>query len=80
MRRVMPIATAQEWADAIDAHQKVTGDSAGDIVSTGYADGEVCGVVLDPNHPQADDDRAVIASDQGWVVRYNHSARWWEAV
>lgn len=75
----MMISTAQEWADALDAHQKETGQSAGDIVSFGYADGQILGVVLDPNHPAADDEHAVVASEQGWVVRYSHSARWWEA-
>lgn len=75
----MTIATAQEWADALDTHQKETGQDAGTIVSFGYADGEILGVVLDPSHPDADDEHGVIASEQGWVVRYNRSAGWWEA-
>lgn len=73
----MPIASAQEWADALDAHQKETGWSVGDIVSFGYADGEILGVVLDPN---ASDEHGVIASEQGWRIWYNHSAGWWEPV
>ncbi|MEC3994027.1 hypothetical protein VSR01_10900 [Actinacidiphila sp. DG2A-62] len=75
----MAITNAQEWADALDAHQKEAGQSVGDIISFGYADGEILGVVLDPNHPDADDERAIVASAQGWVVRYNHSTGWWEA-
>ena len=75
----MDIATAQEWADALDAHQKETGSSAGEIVSTGYANGQILGVTLDPNHPDADDERAIIASEDGWVVRYIPQSGWWEA-
>lgn len=75
----MPFANAQEWADALDTYQKETEQSPGDIVSFGYADGTILGVALDPNHPDADDDRAVVVSEQGWIVRYNRQAGWWEA-
>lgn len=76
----MAITTAQEWADALDAHQQETGDSAGEIISSGYANGQILGVTVDPNHPDADDERAVIASAGGWVVRYVPQSGWWEAV
>lgn len=74
------ISSAHEWADALDAHQKETGDSAGEIVSTGYADGDILGIALDPNHPAADDERASIASEGGWVIRYVPESGWWEVV
>lgn len=76
----MAITTAQEWADALDAHQKETGSSAGEIISSGYANGQILGVTVDLNHPDADDERAVIASEGGWVVRYVPQPGWWEAV
>lgn len=74
------ITSAREWADALDAHQKETGQGAGDLISFGYADGQILGVALNPNHPEADDERAVIVSEQGWVVRYDPQSGWWEAV
>jgi hypothetical protein len=55
------ITSAREWADALDAHQKETGQSTGDLISFGYAEGQILGVSLDPSHPAADDERAVIA-------------------
>lgn len=76
----MDIATAQDWADALDTHQKETGQSAGEIISVGYADGRILGVVLDVNHPDADGERAVIVSENGWVVRYVSQSGWWETV
>ena len=76
----MNIATAQDWADALDTHQKETGQSAGEVISNGYADGQILGVALDVDHPDADDERAVIASESGWVVRYVPQSSWWEVV
>ena len=76
----MTISTAQEWAAAIDTHMHETGESAGTIMSFGYADGQILDVPLDPNHPQADDERCVIASAQGWVIWYNAPNGWWETV
>jgi hypothetical protein len=71
--------TATEWADALDAEMSRTGQSAGDLISQGYAKGHILGVVLEPEHPEADDERAVIVSEQGWVVRYNAQAGYWTA-
>ncbi|RNF81162.1 hypothetical protein [Streptomyces botrytidirepellens] len=80
MASTSKIASASEWAEALDAHQKETAQDVGTIISFGYADGQVLGVILDPNHPDADDERAVIASEEGWVVRYVPQSGWWEAV
>jgi hypothetical protein len=80
MKSTPDITSASDWADALDAHQKETGSSAGEIISTGYADGQILGVTLDSNHPDADEERAVIASEGGWVVRYVPQSDWWEAV
>lgn len=76
---LMIFTSAQDWADALDAHQKETGRSAGEIISAGYADGQILGVVLNPRHPDADDERAVFVSEAGWVVRYVPQSDWWEA-
>lgn len=74
------ITTAVEWADALDAEMSRTGQSAGDLISHGYADGQVLGVVLDPEHEAADDERGVIVSSFGWVVRYMAQSGCWSAV
>lgn len=73
------ISSAEEWADAIDKEMKRTGQDPGTLISLGYANGQICGIVLDPQHPDADDERAVIASTSGWVVGYDPQSRYWTA-
>jgi prevent-host-death family protein len=79
----MPATTtptdATEWADALDAEMSHTGQSAGDLISHGYANGQIAGIELDPEHPDADDERGVIASTSGWVVRYDAQTKYWTA-
>lgn len=77
---VAPFDSAEGWASALDAYQEATGLSVGEMISQGYATGQLVGITLDPRHPDAHDERGVIASDKGWVVRYDHSNSWWEAV
>lgn len=79
-----PIRTAEQWADALDALMQRTGHSAGTLISHGYADGEICGVVLLPEHPEADDEHAVIAGEgvdgETWVVGYRAQDGCWSAL
>lgn len=72
------ITTAQDWADALDAHQKQHRMSAGTLTSEAYADGAILGVTLDPYHPAADDERPVLVSADGWAVRWVPERDWWE--
>jgi hypothetical protein len=76
----MPIACADDWADALDKYQTDHAMSAGDLVSHACAAGEVVGITLDPRHPAADDERPHLAADNGWVVRYAPKYGWWEGV
>lgn len=73
------ISSAEEWADALDEEMERTGQDAGTLISHGYASGQICGVELDPQHPDVDDERAVIASTCGWVVGYDHQSHYWTA-
>ncbi|MFO7275207.1 MAG: hypothetical protein DIU55_010080, partial [Bacillota bacterium] len=73
------ISSAEEWADALDEEMERTGQDAGTLISLGYANGQLCGVELDPQHPEANDERGVIASLQGWVVEYDPQTRCWTA-
>lgn len=73
------IASASEWADALDAEMKHTGQDVGTLIRVGYANGQVCGIILDPEHSDADDERGVIASAQGWVVEYDAQSGYWTA-
>ena len=68
-----------DWADAVDAEMRCTGQDAGTLISFGYANGEICGVTLEPEHPAADDERGVIVSEQGWVVGYDAQSGYWTA-
>jgi hypothetical protein len=76
-------ATADAWADALDAEMKRTGRSVGDLISHGYADGQLLGVPLSPEHENADDEGGVVVGDapdgSTWTVRYNQQTGWWEA-
>jgi len=69
-----PFASASAWADALDAEMAKTGKTAGDLISEGYADGSLLGVSL---NPEADDERGVIVSTNGWVVYYDEQAGYW---
>lgn len=77
-------ATAAEWADALDAEMQRTDQSAGDMISVGYANGQLLGVLLNPEHPDADDQAGVIVGDAPdgakWTVRYEPSTGYWTAV
>lgn len=72
-----PFASASAWADALDAEMAKTGKTAGDLISEGYADGSLLGVSLNPEAPEADDERGVIVSTNGWVVYYDEQAGYW---
>lgn len=74
-----PYTTAEEWANALDAEMAHTGQTAGELASHGYADGRLLGVTLDPEHAAASDERVVIASASGWVVRYDAQVGYWYA-
>lgn len=67
---------AGEWSDALDAFQAASGMSAGEIISWAYADGTACWVPVDPEHPEADDERGVLASGN-WVVCYDEQSGYW---
>jgi hypothetical protein len=62
---------------------KRTGRSVGDLISHGYADGQLLGVPLSPEHENADDEGGVVVGDapdgSTWTVRYNQQTGWWEA-
>lgn len=73
----MPFESADAWADALDAEMAKTGKTAGDLISEGYADGSLLGVSLNPEAPEADDERGVIVSTNGWVVYYDEQAGYW---
>jgi prevent-host-death family protein len=73
------ITTAAQWADALDAMINRPGQTAGDLIGFGYANGELAGVTLDPEHPDADDERGVVVSDSGWVVGYDAQSGYWRA-
>ncbi|MBB1256474.1 hypothetical protein H3146_24425 [Streptomyces sp. OF3] len=74
------VTSASQWADALDLHMKTSKEDAGTLISFGYATGAILGVALDPDHPEADDERGVIASEDGWVIRYVEQSGWWEVV
>jgi len=74
-----PFASASEWADALDAEMKRTGQDAGTLISFGYSNGQILDVALDPEHADADDEGGVIASTSGWVVRYDAQSGYWTA-
>ena len=71
--------TATAWADALDAEMGALVVTAGELLSWAYADGSVAGVSVDPNADEADDERAVMVSDTGWVVAYDAASRCWIA-
>jgi len=79
-----PIRTAEDWADALDTLMQRTGQSAGDLISHGYADGEICGILLNPEHPAADDEHGVIVGDgpggEKWIVRYDAQSGYWRTM
>jgi hypothetical protein len=57
-----------------------TGLGAGSLISHAYATGQICGIVIDPNNTEADEDRGVLVSkDHGWVIRYFAPNRCWIA-
>lgn len=68
--------SAAEWSDALDAFQAATGMPAGEVISWAYSDGTACWVPVDPEHPEADDERGVLASG-GWAVRYSEQGGYW---
>lgn len=77
-----PPRTAGQWADALDEMMRATGRSAGDLISHAYANGQILGVTLNPEHEDADDERAVIVGDgpdgELWVIRYIEQLGHWE--
>lgn len=78
------IASADQWADALDAEMRRTGQAASGMISFGYASGQICGVLLNPEHPDADDQAGVIVGDapdgSTWTVRYSAETGYWSAV
>lgn len=77
---MVEITSAETWADALNQHMHETQRSPFDVLSFGYAAGQLLGIVLDAEHPDADDQRAVLVSEDGWVVRYNPQLAHWEAL
>jgi len=73
------ISSPEEWADALDREMKRTGHDPGTLISRGYAAGQICGIELDPQNPEADDARGIIAATNGWIVGYDPRARCWTA-
>jgi hypothetical protein len=70
--------SAKDWADRLDALMAATGQDAGTIISWAYADDTVCWVPVDPEHPDADDERGIIACGP-WTVGYNAQSGYWTA-
>lgn len=70
--------SADEWTNRLDALKASTGQDAGTLISWGYADGNLCWVPLDPEHPDADDERGIVASAD-WVVGYDRESEYWTA-
>jgi hypothetical protein len=70
--------SASEWADAMDKLMAATRLDAGTLISNGYASGALCWVPLDLEHPEADDERGVIASGD-WVIGYDAQSGYWTA-
>jgi hypothetical protein len=71
--------SAREWADALDALTRATGWDAGTLTPWAYASGGMCWVPVDPDSPDADDERGVLVSGCGWIVRYDPQSRYWVA-
>jgi hypothetical protein len=67
------------WADALDAEMDRAEDGPDDLVIRARDAGEVCGVAIDPGHPESDGERWVLVSKHGWIVRYVPGNRWWVA-
>ena len=70
---------ARVWAEELNEYMALTGWSAAETIEIGRERGHLCGVTLDPDHPDADPDHGVIASIAGWVVAYDGSVGSWEA-
>jgi hypothetical protein len=43
------------------------------VIAFGTAHEQLCGVTLDPEHPDTDGEHGVIVSSGGWVVGYDGS-------
>jgi hypothetical protein len=56
-----------------------TGRTLDEVLDFGRAHGHLCGVELDPAHPDADSAHGVVASHGGWIVGYDGSMGVWTA-
>lgn len=66
--------SAEAWAEAIKEYQRMTGESADEIIAGAYADHVIQSVRLDVWQRGGE-----LVGENGWVVRYDRSTHRWVA-